>query len=113
MKSRYTTKELASIWGVPPSTIHRWAEAENWRGEKRKGKGGGMVWLSNRLPAPRREQLTLALACRIAADNHSKQSSQPVNKKAKAQALTRSRAILARERRNEARRRRVLKQRKF
>lgn len=87
MQSKYTTNELATLWGKPASTILRWADTENWRGEKRKGKGGGMVWFTRLLPEKRRADLVLALGCQHAAEQHSKQSGQPVNKKAGPQSL--------------------------
>lgn len=88
MRSQYTTKELATLFDKPVQTVLNWADTENWRGEKRKGRGGGMVWITARLPEARREQLTLALACRVAAEAHSKQSGKPVNRTATAQPLS-------------------------
>lgn len=82
MQSRYSTNELATLLNKPVRTILRWADKEKWRGEKRKGRGGGMVWITTRLPEARREQLTFALACRAATETHGKQSGKAANKKA-------------------------------
>lgn len=88
MQSKYTTNELAALWGKPASTILRWADNEDWRGEKRKGRGGGMVWFICSMPEARRVDLQLRFSCRTAVEGYGKQSRTPVNRKAKAEALT-------------------------
>lgn len=46
-----------------------------------------MVWHTHSFPEKTRADFALALACRMADDDHSKQSGQPVNKKARHQSL--------------------------
>lgn len=87
MLNQYTTKQLATLLGKPVQTILNWAKKENWRGQRHQGRGGGMEWYTSTLPPKRHEQLTLALACRVATDNLSKQPCRAVNK-GTAQSLT-------------------------
>ena len=87
MQSKYTTNELAALWEKPASTILRWADNEKWSGEKRKGRGGGMVWYVCTMPEARRVNLQLRHSCRSAVEDYGKQSREAVNRKARAQAL--------------------------
>lgn len=59
-KCQYTTKELSLLLNKPVRTILRWAECENWEGERRMAKGGGMVWLTHSIPEHRRMALAIA-----------------------------------------------------
>lgn len=75
MQSKYTTNELAALWEKPASTILRWADNEKWSGEKRKGRGGGMVWYVCTMPEARRVNLQLRHSCRSAVEDYGTQSS--------------------------------------
>ena len=81
MQNSYTTLQLATLFGVNKTTLLRWADQENWGGQKRKGKGGGMEWFSYALPPHRQKELQRALAARYAAEQSSKRQAQPVNAK--------------------------------
>lgn len=87
MQSKYATKELALLFDKPIQTILNWAENEKWSGEKRKGRGGGMVWYVCTMPEARRVNLQLRHSCRSAVEDYGKQSREAVNRKARAQAL--------------------------
>lgn len=60
IQCQYSTKELATLFDKPVQTILNWANNEKWQGQKRQGKGGGMVWHTLSLPEKRRTALSIA-----------------------------------------------------